>query len=115
MKRNKGQALIEFIIILPVLALLIASMVDIFNIMKNTYNLENDLSTIVTLYSNHDTDNIESLTRENKIDIKYEYIGNTTKIYLNKNIRVATPILKNILGNPYTITVNRVVYNNEEE
>ena len=54
MKNNKGQALVEFIIILPVIILLIMCIVDFGNIISNKYKLENDLDTVVKLYENND-------------------------------------------------------------
>lgn len=114
MKKNSGQALIEFIIVLPVLALIIAAIVDVFNLMYNTYELENDLSTIITLYQNNEDEEIEQYTFKNKISITYENNTNTTTITINKKIRIATPIMKNILGNPHTITTSRVIYDEEK-
>lgn len=114
MKKNKGQALIEFIIVLPILALMITAMADTYNLMHKTYELENDLNTIVTFYQNNDDENIEKLLNKNKLSIYYETDTTTTKIILKKNIRIVTPVMSNILGNPHTITVSRVVYNEEK-
>jgi len=41
MKNNKGQALVEFIIILPIFLLLIISIIDFGNIISKKYSLEN--------------------------------------------------------------------------
>lgn len=114
MKKNSGQALIEFIIVLPVLVLIIAAIIDTFNLMYNTYELENDLNTIITFYQNDEEDEIEKYTTQNKLSIAYENNINTTTITINKKIRIATPIMKNILGNPHTITTSRVIYDEEK-
>lgn len=114
MKKNSGQALIEFIIVLPVLALIIASMVDVFNILNKKYELENNLNTIITLYENNDIEAIDKLSFEKKLSVRYINSTNTTEIFVDKNIRITTPILKNILGNPYKITISRVIYDEEE-
>ena len=114
MKNNKGQALIEFIIVLPVFVLLITAMIDIFNIMQKTYTLENDLNTIVNFYNNGEEDKINNYINANKLTIDYEESTDTTNIILNKNIRIVTPGLNIVLGNPYTITVNRVIYTEEK-
>ena len=50
MKMNKGQALVEFIIILPVALLLVLGVIDFGNIIYKKYTLENDLNTVVDLY-----------------------------------------------------------------
>ena len=40
---KKGQALVEFILILPVLLLILMAMIDIGNIFLKKYELENSL------------------------------------------------------------------------
>jgi hypothetical protein len=43
MKNCKGQALVEFILIIPVFAFLILGIIDIGNIVINKYNLESGI------------------------------------------------------------------------
>ena len=47
---KKGQALIEFVLILPVLLLIIIMMIDVGNIFIKKYELNKDLETISDLY-----------------------------------------------------------------
>ena len=48
MKNNKGQALVEFVIILPVMLLLIFSIIDFGIVIYEKNNLENVISDAVT-------------------------------------------------------------------
>ena len=52
MKMNKGQALVEFIIILPVALLLVLGVIDFGNIIYKKYTVENDLDTVLDQYQN---------------------------------------------------------------
>ena len=62
---RKGQALVEFIIILPVLLLIIISMIDIGNIFVKKYDLENDIQTVENLYTNSPDKLSSYLTKQN--------------------------------------------------
>ena len=64
MKDNKGQALVEFIIILPIFLLLIISVIDFGNIISKKYSLENDIDTIYDLYKNEEYQNIDEYAKE---------------------------------------------------
>ena len=46
MKNNKGQALIEFILILPILLIITIGIFDLFNIQNKKYELANELDYI---------------------------------------------------------------------
>ena len=54
---KKGQALVEFILILPVLLLIIIGMIDIGNIFLSKYDLNKDLENVVNLYQNGEKKN----------------------------------------------------------
>ena len=47
---NRGQALVEFVIILPILIFTCLAVFDLGNIIVKKYALENDLDTIVNMY-----------------------------------------------------------------
>ena len=49
---NKGQALIEFVLILPVFIFILFAVVDFGIIFNSKSNLENDCSSIVELFKN---------------------------------------------------------------
>ena len=51
-KNSKGQALIEFILILPILLILTIGIFDLFNMQNQKYELSNDLDYVSELYIN---------------------------------------------------------------
>ena len=107
---QKGQALVEFIVVLPVLILIIMAITDMGNILYKKYQLENDLDYIAELYKQEKQLEIESYTNENNIIVSYDTNINQVTINLNKEVSVVTPGLKTILKDPYYINVKRVMY-----
>lgn len=110
MKNHKGQALVEFIVILPILLTIILGAVDFGNIIYKKYHLENDLDLIVDLYKQNKTNEINNYVNEKEISFKFNKKNNLTTITLSKNINIITPGLNVVLKNPYTIKVDRVIY-----
>lgn len=111
MKNNKGQALIEFVIILPILLLLILGAIDFGNILYKKYTLENDLDYITSLVRNNKTIEIDYYNKQNHITSNIEQIESKTTITVSKNISVITPGLNKILGKNYKIEAKRVILN----
>ena len=109
MKNNRGQALIEFVLVLPVLLLLVFALIDFGRIIVCKNHLEGVMNEVTNLpdeeipnYLKKDSDYKISYTI--KMD-EYRNITLTTKLDL------VTPGLKNILSNPYVVKVERsIVY-----
>lgn len=110
---NKGQALVEFIVILPVLLLIIMAICDFGNIILKKYSLENDLDTVVELYNSDKVSDINNYINDNNLSIEYSKTSSFTKIVLSKNVNINTPLLNNILGKDYKVAVSRSVINDE--
>ena len=111
---KKGQALVEFVLILPILLILIFLIIDLGRIIYTKNNLVNMVSDASDMYQkNIDKEKIlEVLNSQEKItnlDI-YEK-DSLTYIKLTKNINLLTPGLNIILKNPYEIITPRVVPN----
>ena len=107
---KKGQALVEFVLILPVFMLLIFSVYDFGMIFSKKSSLENSSSDIISLYQNGKTiDEIKelypSLNISDVLDTDYH------KITITDKVKIITPGLNRILGNPYSIKVERYIPN----
>ena len=111
MKDNKGQALVEFVLIVPILIFILLALIDIGNVIINKYKLEDNLSTIVELYQNNKHDEINTLAENKGIVVSYTTIGSYTTIKLKKNVVIMTPGLNNILGHQMILETERAVYN----
>lgn len=110
MNKNRGQALVEFIIIIPILLLILLGMVDSGNIIYRKYALESTLDTTIDLFLDNKQTELEQFISQEEVEIKYKYDNNFVTIILTKNIKVITPGLNVILSNPYQIKVERTIY-----
>jgi len=110
MKNNKGQALVEFIIVLPILLLIIMAIIDLGNIFIKKYSLENHLDIVYEMYKEKKYTNINNYLNNNNINIEYEKKQDFIIINLSKEVNVFTPILNNILGKKYKIVTSKAVY-----
>ena len=110
MKNNKGQALIEFVILLPVFLMLILGVFDVGNILYNKYELSNHLDYITDLCLDNKKDKIFEYANENNIKYELNNKDNKTKIVVKRNISIITPGLNTVLGKSYLIRVERMVY-----
>ena len=105
MKNKRGQALVEFILILPILLLLVFAIFDFGRILLCKMHLENVMNEVTSL----DESKIENyLKKDNEYDISYTIKKDIYEtITLESKINLITPGLKSILKNPYTVKIER--------
>ena len=115
MKLNrKGQALIEFVLLIPVLIMIIFAMIDFGNIFYTKNELENKTTDIIKLHNNskYTYQKILDTINNSKSSIKLELKdGNDIyyKMILKKEVKIINPVLKLILSNKYEVKVERVI------
>lgn len=107
---NKGQALVEFILILPIFLFLIFAVVDFGLIFSTKSTLENTSTDIVDeikagIPIEEVRENHKGLTIDTIEDAKYK------KIKLTTERKLITPGASRVLPNPYKITVERTILN----
>lgn len=106
---RRGQALIEFVLILPVLLMIIFAFIDFGRIILCKTHLEGVMNEVVPLYEKQDEID-KYLQKDDSYKIKYRIEENEyKKITLETKIELITPGLKNILKNPYKIVVERSI------
>jgi len=110
---NKGQVLVEFIIILPVLLLIVLAVIDFGNIISKKYELENNLDTVCDMYISNDNESLEKYLNDIKAEIKIDNTNEFTKITLEKTIKITSPLVNIIIGKKYKISVDKTIYNGE--
>lgn len=102
-----GQALVEFIIILPVLLLLIFAFIDFGRIIVCRSHLEGVMSEVANL---SEDDAKEYLKKDTDYKISYDVkIDNYKNITLTTKLDLITPGLKSILKNPYVVKIERSI------
>ena len=112
-KNKKGQALVEFVIILPVLLLIVISMVDFGNLLYQKYQLEQNLEYVSDLYLANDTNALEQ--EKQRLNIKTEEDGKYIKLTIEKEAKLSSPILRRVLGENYVIATSRKLYQDENK
>ncbi len=110
---RKGQALVEFVLILPVFLMILFAIVDFGNILSSKNKLESTSTDIVRLILNG---NEVNQVKEEYSDIEVKvnnYKDDYRKITIIQDVKIITPFLDRILGNPCQIKVERVIPNAE--
>ena len=104
-----GQALIEFVLVLPVLLLIIFAFIDFGRIILCKNHLESTMSDVITIYEQGKDVNT-FLKQDNDYKITYKVKkGEQEKIILETNLELITPGLNRVLTNPYHVSVERSV------
>lgn len=98
---KKGQALVEFVLILPIFIMLMLAVFDYVKIMQTRMSLEDTIENIVLSESGKLDDDI-------KLDIKTE---EGVKTYsLSKKVDLVSPVVSAVLDKDYSVVVTRSVY-----
>ncbi len=111
-KKNKNaQALVEFVLILPIIIMIIFIIIDFSNILYQKNHLEGTLSDVTdALKKTKNTSSINNiLTTDTTCKIKKD--GKYLKITLEKDVELLTPFANIFFDNPYKINAERVILN----
>ncbi|MCI6265696.1 MAG: pilus assembly protein [Erysipelotrichaceae bacterium] len=110
---KKGQALIEFVLILPIFLMILFVIVDFGNLLYSKNKLQNQSTDIARLIQNGE--NLQEVSKNySNVEIEVtSYQEDYQRIILIEKIDLITPFLDRILGDPYQIKVERVIANAE--
>ncbi len=106
---RKGQALVEFVLILPIFLMILFVIVDFGTIFSSKSKLENDSASIVDMYKNGDS--LEEI-RDNYKDIDIavsKYKDKYIKFVITSDVKLITPGLNRVLDNPFEIKIERII------
>ena len=110
--KKEGQALVEFVIILPIFLMLFLGVIDFGKIFYNKIILESTINDVISLNENNMSEeeikeklNLEDMNLIINEDTSYKEIS------LAKEIEIITPGLNLILNNPYKLEVKRSIIN----
>ena len=99
---KKGQALVEFVLILPILIFLILAMIDIARLMIMKNHLE---SLLIDVDNNTTSVN----DKEYNISVERSIENGSVFITLKSCIYTTTPGMNRILGNPACVTTSKEI------
>lgn len=107
---RKGQALVEFVLILPIFILLLFVIVDFGMVLSKKNELENISVDVVEMLKN---DSSISDIRElySNVNVSADSDGKYTKVVISSDVDIMSPILSRILGREYEVKVERVIPN----
>ena len=98
---KKGQALIEFIIILPIFIMILLAACDYVRIMQVKMRLETEIENVI-LDSGYKLD--EDTLLEKSSD------NNIAKYNLSEKVEIYSPLLTPVISSTYQVKVERKVY-----
>lgn len=105
---NKGQALVEFILILPVFIMILFVIIDFGMIFNKKSNLESISNDAVLIYKeNKSLVEIQELYKD--IQIELVNVNDYTKLVFKDKVNIVTPGMNRVFGDSYVITIERVI------
>ncbi len=107
---RKGQALVEFVLILPIFILILFAIVDFGMILNKKNELEN-ISVDISNMIRNDDDILKIKEKYPKLTIATREDNEYIDIEISEKINIITPGLNRVLGNPYTVKVERIIPN----
>jgi uncharacterized protein (UPF0333 family) len=115
-RSNKGQALLEFILVLPIFLVILVAIIDFGRIIYEKNRLESMTIDVVDLiYSKKLSDEEIELRLESNYKIPLTLSIDRKEINiiitLSRSIDIITPGLDIVLSDPYVIEVSRVINN----
>ena len=93
---KKGQALVEFVLVLPILIFILFAVIDVSKIMIMKNHLESLLSSV---------DKNTTVINDKQYDVQVE--TREGFIYLRSCVKVITPGLNRVLGNPACVETSK--------
>jgi len=105
---NKGQALIEFVMILPVIILILFGSIDLGNLFITKYQLINDLDQIIENIDKPIV--VNQIINDQDLKLQTKNITGGIKYTVYQSKELITPGLSLVIENPVNIKVSRTIY-----
>ncbi len=111
--KNNGQALIEFVLILPVFLLILFALIDFGRLFYEKIELENRFQTSLEVYQKEK--NYEEALRllnegqEKEATLETKQFDSYMEMTTSIPFEFLTPGLSTVLGNPYHIKIERTI------
>ena len=106
---RRGQALVEFILVIPILVFFIMCMVDFFFFFIKKHALEGDLDYVIELYKDNKQELIEQYKTKENIDVSIKSVEGYATIVVSRSVKINTPFITIAIENPFVIKTSRVI------
>ena len=112
---KRGQALIEFVLLLPIFIFLLLGIIDIGKVILTKTEIESELSEVLDMHRHHESyEEISAKLKKQDRTLNFEIQKNedqTLTLVVQKEIDIVTPGLGIILGNPCRLEAKKVIEN----
>jgi Flp pilus assembly protein TadG len=105
---SKGQALVEFVILVPIFFLIIMTLSDFVSFAYNKIKLENELDYITDLYLADKENSIKSYANEQDIEYIISINDKSVNIEVFKDVKFIMPASAGVLEN--NVRSERTIY-----
>lgn len=105
---NKGQALVEFVIIFPIIMMILFVIIDFANVFYQKSRLEGTINDIASYKKNGKTN--EDIKKSfDDVTITYNQKGDILSIEASYDVKLITPFSSMFFENPFTISTERSI------
>lgn len=98
---KRGQALIEFILVMPILIMILLACFDLVQIFSVKIDLENQMEDLV----------IENKLPNNEVTFNKKDEEDFTIYKLSKKVDITSPLVTVFIDEDYNVVVERTLYN----
>ena len=110
LKKNNGQALVEFVILLPIIVFILFIVIDFASVYYKKNHLEGILDDVVVMVENDiPKEKILEKIDDKTIDYTITVDGNLATINLEQMIEFNTPFSNTIFDEGFKINTKRVI------
>ena len=106
---NKGQALVEFILIFPIIVLILCIIIDFSNVFVSENKLENKLDDVIYLIRNNKENDINNIL-DNNTKYSISKSGSYATVELTSKVKFITPFSNIFFKNDYNIYCHGKMY-----
>lgn len=107
---NKGQALLEFVLLLPVITMILFIVIDFASVFYKKNHLEGVLDDVVTMVENDlSKEEIISFIDDKTINYNIKINNNMAVITLEQKVEFITPFSNLVINDNFKINTKRVI------
>ena len=110
MKNKKGQALVEFVLLIPIIMMVLFIVIDFASIFYERNRLEGVLNNVSEMIKEDEpSDKIKKAIDDDSISYSLKSKNGMTTITITKKVKLVTPFSGTFFDNPYTVSTKRII------
>ena len=110
MKNNKGQALVEFVLLLPIIMIVMFLVIDFATIFYDRNHLEGTINNISEMVKeNISEERIKKAIDDKSVTYTVTYSDNMATIKMEKEVTLVTPFSSTFFKSGFKIKTERII------